>query len=98
MAKNKLKALIIDRQRSDGIFRGSFFSYILKKEKKIESLVITDSKNNSASVDLYKKLGLAKFLFINKETYNLKNFFLLLISFFFTLNFLFKFLFYKKKI
>ena len=57
MINNKSNALIIDRQRSDGVFRSSFFSYVLKREKKIKSLVLTDSKPSSESVNLYKKLG-----------------------------------------
>ena len=98
MSKNNYKSLIIDRQRLDGVFRSAFLSYFLIKEKKIESLVISSSNQKSNSIKLYKKLGLNNFIFIDKEKYNFKNFLYFFQSLYFTIQFSFKFFFFKKNL
>ena len=98
MCKNNFKSLIIDRQRLDGVFRSAFLSYFLLKEKKIESLVISNSNQKSNSIKLYKKLGLSNFIFTDKEKYNYKNYLYLFQSLYFTIQFSFQFFLLKKNL
>ncbi len=77
----------MDRQRLDGVFRSAFFSKILKDQKNIDSLVVTNSFTNSSSIKLYKKLGLNNFFYINKEYYKFNNILFLFKTLFLTINF-----------
>lgn len=97
MYENNFKSLIIDRHRLDGVFRSAFFSHFLLK-KKIKTLVISSSDEESDSIKLYKKFGLKNFLFIKKEIYKFKNYLLLSQSIYFTIRFIFNFVLLKKKL
>ena len=74
------KVLIINRERLDGVFRSAYASLVLKKRKKIDIIVLTESKKDLKSISFYEEMGINKIIFIQNEYYKLNNFFIILKS------------------
>ena len=74
------RVLIINRERLDGVFRSAYASLVLKKRRKIDIVVLTESNKDLKSISFYKEMGINKIIFLQNEYYKLKNFFIILKS------------------